>query len=220
MPHAIDLDVRELAKSLFLQGLTTTDIGKRVSLSPVTIKTWINRYNWRQLRANTQAIIATGKLSVQLGLQDITHQSASGKLTNASRNVREAMSASLTDLAAKLSNKPAKGLSEAMRRQALLEPAVRNAKVVFGWSDGAEPSIRIGVMNTAVVNQPGALPSPIGQQSNLISVSPGTERPPNPLLPGVGCEKGPIQADRTASGQDAQSPVLEAIMEEKPAAAS
>lgn len=122
---------KETAQALFMQGFGYKTIGDKTGLNPETIKTWIRRGKWSDLR---------GKLSTHL-TQSITTPLIAVTVQNASKQVREDLSQSIAATTRLLSAKQPKSLKQALAIQAELEPTVRNASKIFGWDQQSQSTL-------------------------------------------------------------------------------
>lgn len=163
MPLAIDPALKLLVQTLYLQGHKPFQISAKTGIGQGTIKTWAHRHGW--LRAvNKTKDIADSTIAPVLA------ESANQALAKASTRTRHRAAKAIEEALDVLPT--VRSWNQAAKVQSQLEPLVRNAKQVFGWSENStEPAVRINLLaSTAVVQVQDkhsfpapALPKPPGQ---------------------------------------------------------
>jgi hypothetical protein len=136
-----------MIQGLYLKGLTPKQIQAETGVKADTVSNRAFRCKWRKSLVDSAVVVH--KRNQAMAIDEPDTQS----LTKHSDSVRNALGRDLTRLCELLETAPPPSLSNALKRQQALEPAVRNAKAVFGWSEGqSQPSVRINVMGTVSVH--------------------------------------------------------------------
>ena len=139
MPKAHPKELRELAFSLYLQGLTLPKVAEHVKLPVRCVQGWCTRQDWRQRKAQVQAKIA-----------EVPAKSAALAVAEQSVRTRELLAATLKTDADAFANIYRRSGLHALELNAKAEPLVRNAAKVFGWEPGV--SVQIGIIGESTAS--------------------------------------------------------------------
>ena len=138
-------------QAMYFQGVTPSEISAKTGVKTNTISVMASRKGWAvALRKAKEAGKAT---KIEIG----GNPPADSALVKHSERVRKALGRDLERVCELLEDKPPSSLSKALERQSALESVVRNAKTVFGWSEGqSTPAVRISILGDAQIQtEPG-----------------------------------------------------------------
>lgn len=141
MPQPVaPLEARELARSLFMQGLTGPTISEELNkagwgVSPKLVYKWCERGEWRHQLTQAKAIL------VERSAPNLPAQVA-----EQSRHVRAKLAQRLADTVAVVENVPLPtNLGQIERQQQKLQPLIQNSERVFNWSAERTVAQLVGV---------------------------------------------------------------------------
>lgn len=127
MPKAIEAD-KELAKSLFIQGLPISTIARQIGVNINTVGTWTKRGQWTQLRGRT--------------IEALDRPLIGATLAEHSARMRETLAKGLTETASTLDTiKQKRNLPTVLARAEAMQKLTASAGKVFGWDAESTPAI-------------------------------------------------------------------------------
>lgn len=127
MPKALQVD-KEVIKALVLQGLKVDDIAMRYGVKAGTIHTWVNREDWKGVKARTIEV-----------LQSTQKPLLSDQVAQASVLTRNIVAERIKQAAETIPIP--KSYRQAMKQQADMEVLVRNGEKAFQWSQTGSSSM-------------------------------------------------------------------------------
>lgn len=127
----IPKEVRELAKSLYVQGLNWEAIAHQTGVSQPTLNKWVTRGGWVALRDQTRHVLHNQgqKTMITVIANDLIHRSKAIRHTLAEEVEHQAHV-----LRAEPANKAAQ-LAGRNGRAAVLKTIVESAATIFDWAD-------------------------------------------------------------------------------------
>ena len=138
----------DLIQARYVQGVGPTELSKMFGVKADTISVRATRKGWQRLKQKASVTSQSVTITTE------SKQDESPKLTAQSERTRKALADVLVRSAEKLASMPIHTPSTALRVNQDAESMVRNAKTVFGWSEGqSSPAVRISIMDSAVVIQ-------------------------------------------------------------------
>ena len=123
----------ELIRELYNSGIPLKAIETQTGVKVGTIAARASRARWREIATKAKQLVQF--------TEDCQESTPGAHLDSSSKRVRNALAVDLTRVVDLLEEKPAKSLASALKRQRQLEPAVRNAKVVFGWNEDSQSTL-------------------------------------------------------------------------------
>lgn len=142
-PKAIDWDY---IQALYMQGIGPAEIARKTGVKADTISVRATRHGW------TGILRKTGGPRQDVQITVSTEQPKEDKLAKQSERTRTALADVIARSAEKLAAMPINTPSSALRVNQDAESMVRNAKTVFGWSEGqSAPAVRINILGNATV---------------------------------------------------------------------
>lgn len=159
MPAAVDTDW-EIIKQLYIQGIPPHKIEERTGVKAKTIHTRATRGQWRRVQAK---VIEELRIHTPM---------LSDHVAKASIETRNVLANSLRELSTHIAapkSKP-RSLKQAVKLQADLEPAIRNAERIFGWSQQSSTT----AFSSQVLSEapPNELESPTDKPAIEVQSSP------------------------------------------------
>lgn len=139
-------------QSLYLQGLTPKQISAQTGVKADTISCRASRNGWT-------SALAKAKPAVQVTVETSKAKDSEASLSKSSEAVRSGLADVITRSVEKIQALTLKTPKHALKVNSELECVVRNAKTVFGWSEGqSHPAVRINILGSAVIDtQPKAI---------------------------------------------------------------
>lgn len=157
-----------LIQTLYTSGLGPKEISKQTGVKPDTIASRASRFRWREL-------MAKAKPMVQVTKPDDSEDKPA--LDSQSQRARKALGDVIARSAEKLASTDIKSAKHAVIVNQEAESMVRNAKTVFGWSEGqTQPVVRIGVLSQTIIES-----GVDTNQGQVIDVTPVKEIEPGQL---------------------------------------
>lgn len=155
---SLPLELREQAKALYLQGLSTTEISQETGVQYGTVRAWISRGDWRTLRNDTRSKLVTAKeraVSRHITLV----QSPARMPDNKPSRLRGAVSRELEAQVAVLEQNPPSSLQELKNtperegRASMVKRIAETAALVENWEDQHAPGIIVMMENMQPIEE-------------------------------------------------------------------
>ncbi len=145
---AIPEDIKEQAKALYLQGLSTGDVARETGVPYGAIRTWIKRGKWGSLRIATHQIAGPAKeMAVTRSLSFAPVQLATRMPDAAPSRLRGVISREIEAQVAVLEQNPPESLLELKNtpdregRASMVKRIAETAALVENWEDHHAPGI-------------------------------------------------------------------------------
>jgi IS30 family transposase len=140
MPSALSQDSRELARELFMQGLSVAVISRKIGLNANTVSTWTKRGKWAELRSK-----------LEHNLDGPGEKLACMTRAERSAAIREALSEELREQVAILRGSPVQSVKElattkqGQGRAAVAKIVAETASLVHDWSSEVTPGLILAI---------------------------------------------------------------------------
>jgi hypothetical protein len=140
MPSALSEDSRELARELFMQGLSVAVISRKIGLNANTVSTWTKRGKWAELRSK-----------LEHNLDGPGEKLACMTRAERSAAIRDALAEELQEQIAVLRGSPVQSPRELANgktgqgRSAVAKLIAESAALVHDWDSERPPGLILAV---------------------------------------------------------------------------
>lgn len=151
-------ELKEQAKALYVQGVTTSDIAEEIGVPYGAIRTWIKRGKWGSLRTITQQ--KAGPAKERAAIRALTFIQPGARMPAASASkLREGLSAEVASQMAVLQSEPVKRASELANtreregRASVVKRLVDSAAILEDWESQRTPGIVVMTESSAPADE-------------------------------------------------------------------